>query len=232
MQGSNRSAVILDHYLLWCEAVRRVLERQGIDVLASVGTPEEALQLAREHQPDLLVVEIRTPGTEVTAPSCIHTLREELPDLKVIVLSESDKQRDVDEAFAAGAHAYVVKSTHPDDLASAVRQAFAPSIFFRNDLPLDREEHVALELPRQGRVLIKHGLTRREFEILQLVAEGHSNSEVAKMLWVTEQTVKFHLSNVYRKLGVSNRTEASRWAQLHNMLPSRDERAEDVVPLL
>ncbi len=63
-------------------------------------------------------------------------------------------------------------------------------------------------------------LTRRELEILQLVAEGHSNTQLAKMLWVTEQTVKFHLSNVYRKLDVANRTEASRWAQLNGLLSS------------
>jgi DNA-binding CsgD family transcriptional regulator len=61
-------------------------------------------------------------------------------------------------------------------------------------------------------------LTKREREILALVAEGHSNAQLAKMLWVTEQTVKFHLSNIYRKLDVSNRTEASRWAQLHGLL--------------
>ena len=63
------------------------------------------------------------------------------------------------------------------------------------------------------------GLTRRELEILTLVAEGHSNAQLARMLWVTEQTVKFHLSNIYRKLNVSNRTEASRWAQVHGLLP-------------
>ena len=64
------------------------------------------------------------------------------------------------------------------------------------------------------------GLTRRELEILRLVAEGHSNAQLAKMLWVTEQTVKFHLSNIYRKLDVSNRTEASRWAQVRGLLPA------------
>jgi DNA-binding CsgD family transcriptional regulator len=62
------------------------------------------------------------------------------------------------------------------------------------------------------------GLTRREVEILRLVSEGHSNAQVARTLWVTEQTVKFHLSNIYRKLDVGNRTEASRWAQLHGVL--------------
>jgi DNA-binding CsgD family transcriptional regulator len=64
----------------------------------------------------------------------------------------------------------------------------------------------------------QHDLTNRELEILRLVAEGHSNAQLARMLWVTEQTVKFHLSNVYRKLNVANRTEAARWAQLHGLL--------------
>ena len=70
-----------------------------------------------------------------------------------------------------------------------------------------------------------HPLTRRELEILCLAAEGHSNAELAKMLWVTEQTVKFHLSNVYRKLRVTNRTEASRWAQVHGLLPNASPRS-------
>ena len=62
-------------------------------------------------------------------------------------------------------------------------------------------------------------MTQREVEILLLVAEGHTNRAIARMLWVTEQTVKFHLSNIYRKLHVSNRTEASRWAQMNDLLP-------------
>jgi DNA-binding CsgD family transcriptional regulator len=69
-------------------------------------------------------------------------------------------------------------------------------------------------------------LTKRELEILRLVSEGHSNSQLAKMLWVTEQTVKFHLSNIYRKLDVANRTEASRWAQVHGVITSRRETEE------
>ena len=70
------------------------------------------------------------------------------------------------------------------------------------------------------------GLTRRETEILQLMSEGLSNSQLARKLWVTEQTVKFHLSNIYRKLGASNRTEAARWAQLHNLLPTEQGELE------
>jgi DNA-binding CsgD family transcriptional regulator len=95
----------------------------------------------------------------------------------------------------------------------AIRQAFSPSLFLPPLAPppangaqsADAHEAVAV-------------LTKREREILQLVAEGHSNSQLARMLWVTEQTVKFHLSNIYRKLDVANRTEASRWAQIHGLL--------------
>ena len=73
-------------------------------------------------------------------------------------------------------------------------------------------------MPGDPRADSNRGLTKRELEILQLVAEGHSNGELARTLWVTEQTVKFHLSNIYRKLNVANRTEASRWAQLNGLL--------------
>ena len=129
------------------------------------------------------------------------------------MLSVYDDARHIDGALAAGAVAYVIKTAHPDDLRSAIRQAFAHSVYLPGSRPAAAQAaRVATEdLP---------DLTRRELEILQLVAEGHSNTQLAKMLWVTEQTVKFHLSNVYRKLDVANRTEASRWAQLHGLLTS------------
>jgi DNA-binding NarL/FixJ family response regulator len=103
----------------------------------------------------------------------------------------------------------VFKTAHPDDLASAIRQVFDHSVFVAGSSPA----------PAYPRVGDPSGLTRREIEILQAVSEGHSNAQVATMLWITEQTVKFHLSNIYRKLDVSNRTEASRWAQLNDLLP-------------
>jgi DNA-binding CsgD family transcriptional regulator len=95
---------------------------------------------------------------------------------------------------------------------AGIRQAFEASIYLA---------HSATAPARPGPVAseVAPELTRREMEILRLVAEGHSNSQLARMLWVTEQTVKFHLSNIYRKLDVANRTEASRWAQLRGLLP-------------
>jgi DNA-binding NarL/FixJ family response regulator len=116
--------------------------------------------------------------------------------------------------FQAGAAAYVLKSAHPDDLASAIRQAFAHSVYFAPSGGLSNghagQGSVSADLAE---------LTKREREILKLAAEGHSNAQLARMLWVTEQTIKFHLSNTYRKLDVSNRTEAARWAQMHGLVP-------------
>jgi DNA-binding NarL/FixJ family response regulator len=119
----------------------------------------------------------------------------------------------IDAAFEAGASVYCIKTADADDLASAIRQAFSNSIF----LATGRQPR-AVQPVRSMESNVKD-LTRRELEILRLVAEGHSNSQLARMLWVTEQTVKFHLSNIYRKLEVSNRTEAGRWAQLNGLLP-------------
>ena len=120
-------------------------------------------------------------------------------------------------ALGVGAVAYVVKTAQPEDLASAIRQAFEHSVYLPGGFAL---EMISAPPPRPADARSANGeeLTPRECEILRLVARGRSNAQVAKKLWVTEQTVKVHLSNVYRKLGVSNRTEASRWAQLNGLL--------------
>ena len=101
----------------------------------------------------------------------------------------------------------------PEDLSSGMRQLFDQSIFIAaNWAAAPGLQSVRNSAP---------ALTKRELEILRMTATGLSNRQMAQQLWVTEQTVKFHLSNVYRKLGVSNRTEASRWAQVHGLLPLR-----------
>jgi DNA-binding NarL/FixJ family response regulator len=97
------------------------------------------------------------------------------------------------------------------DFAVAVRQAFAPSMYFA---PTGRKPEAARTTDADRR----SPLTKRETEILRFAADGRSNLQVAKILWVTEPTVKFHLSNIYRKLGVTNRTEASLWAHQNGLV--------------
>jgi DNA-binding NarL/FixJ family response regulator len=212
--GSDiRTAVVVDQHPLWLDTVEQVVRRAGIEVAAKLTRASEAHDRIAELRPELLVTGIRMAEDDMDGLALVRAAGELVPGIRTIVLSMYEDAYHVDGAFAAGAHAYVLKTAHPDDLTSAVRQVFDHSVF----LPGAGRPPAADKTPL---LADSPGLTRREKEILQLVAEGHSNAELARMLWVTEQTVKFHLSNIYRKLGVSNRTEASRWAQLQGMLPS------------
>ena len=205
----NRTAVLVDEHPLWLDTVAQVVADLGVQVIGKATRASEALPIVTEHSPDLLITGIRMPEGEIDGIALVRESRLRVPDMEAIVLSMYDDAEHVEASFNAGASAYVLKSTHPDDLKSAIRQAFEPSVYFASDGRSSEKPLKSLD---------DVGLTRRELEILQLVAEGDSNAQLAKMLWVTEQTVKFHLSNIYRKLGVSNRTEASRWAQLHGLL--------------
>ncbi len=212
-------AVILDPHPIWLDALEVVLARAGARVVAKTISGNEALAAIEQYHPRLLTLELDpSPGE----PDGLEVLRQATsiePALRAVVLTAHHDTKYIDGALAAGAAAYVVKTAHPDDVASAVRQAFDHSVYFAG---------ASAGAPAPVRADRPGGLTRRELEILQLVAEGRSNAQLARMLWVTEQTVKFHLSNVYRKLNVSNRTEASRWAQLNGLLGD-DSRAESGI---
>jgi len=208
---TDPTAVILDPHPLWVEAVERVLDGIGIRTAAKTTVPEEAFTAVEQNNPDVLVAELASAGDRFGGLACVKRVRETLPEVRVVILSAFEDTQSIEAALDAGAAAYVVKTAHPDDLATAIRQAFDSSIYLAGEKGSRR----SLLRSANG-----HGgeLTRRETEILRLVAQGHSNGELAKMLWITEQTIKFHLSNIYRKLDVANRTEASRWAQVHGLL--------------
>ena len=209
--SEHRTAVLLDQHPLWLDAVEQVLARIGVEVIGKATSPDHALALIEEHRPSLLVTGVEMGAGEMDGIECLALAKQRAPELKVIVLSASSDAQYVDGALSAGADAYVLKTAHADDLASAIRQAFDHSIYLARG-------HNGKRAHARESIDEAWGLTRRELEILTLVAEGHSNAQLARMLWVTEQTVKFHLSNIYRKLNVSNRTEASRWAQVHGLL--------------
>ncbi len=201
--------MLVDEHPLWLDAVEQVLSRVSVHVTGKAGSFEEGTRLLSELDPELLVAEIATADGGPSGIGWLLDVRERFPDVKIIILSTSNDPVDIQAALSAGAVAFVVKKAHPDDLAVAVRQAYEHSIYLPGFAA--GNGHVPTEVPETD-------LTRRELEILRLAAEGHSNAELARMLWVTQQTVKFHLSNIYRKLNVSNRTEASRWAQVHGLL--------------
>ena len=222
MFTASHTAVLLDRQPLWLEAVELVLGRIDVSVVGKATAPTQALEQINARRPDVFVTGIEMDEGEIDGIECVRQARALVPSLRAVVLSAHTGTEFIDQALDAGAVAYVVKSAHPDDLASAIRQAFQHSVYFAGARPAPASTWpVATESSEVS------DLTRREREILQLVAEGHSNAKLAKMLWVTEQTVKFHLSNVYRKLDVSNRTEAARWAQLNGLLPANGHSLED-----
>jgi DNA-binding NarL/FixJ family response regulator len=203
-------AVVLDADRRWCTFIVAVLATQEVATVATALTATAAVQLIEVFRPDLFVADVALALTDIGGVSSLILANRIRSDLRSIVLSEHDDPDEMVEAFRAGASAYVLKSAQPDELASAVRQVFKRSIFFPG-------AGVALTEAAGRRARADSLLTRRELEILGFAAAGVPNAEIARSLWVSEQTVKYHLSNLYKKIGVTNRTEASRWAYEHGI---------------
>jgi len=192
-----------------------VLEQAEVSAVGRTNDVDEGAALVTRFRPEVLVAAADAKGVERTL-ECVRRSRKASPTTKAVVLAPARAREQIEAAFAAGVDVYCV-STAPDaDVATAIRQAFERSIF----QPARRTDRRRAG-GAAGGVAPAPRLTRREREILRLVGEGHSNFQLAQLLCVTEQTVKFHLSNVYRKLEVSNRTGASRWAQVHGLLERR-----------
>lgn len=206
-----RAAVVCDRSELWLRALVRVLTAIEVSVSATTTSVEGAIKLVEERRPNLLVAGIDDDATSADDMQSIQRAREKVADLHVVVWSTVDDPRAVNAAFAAGADGYVLKTARPDDLTVAIRQVFERSIYLAKEGSLPDQARQAASESRAVK------LTPREREILQLVAEGHSNAQLASMLWVSHETVKFHLSNIYEKLEVRNRTEATRWAHVHGV---------------
>ena len=132
---------------------------------------------------------------------CLHEADRD-KDIKVVILSASNSPADINAALARGANGFILKSVNPIDLPSALRQVHEGTVF-----------HAGMGAPgATASPAEEAGLTDRELTLLRALARGLSNKQISKELWISEQTVKFHVSNIYRKLDVSNRAGAVRWA--------------------
>jgi DNA-binding NarL/FixJ family response regulator len=203
----ERTAVIVDDQPWWLDAIAAALTNAAIRVLGTTSLLSEAAMLVESLRPSLLVVEIAIRDRPQTGLEWLAEHRSHFAELKVVVCSRNDDHAHIAAALDGAADVYVIKRAHPSDVTAAVRQLYSRSLH----LP-----HHGQPLP-PPRLNGDFGLTKRQIEILTLVAQGQSNQQMARYLWVTEQTIKFHLSNIYRKLGVRNRTAASRLAHTHNL---------------
>jgi DNA-binding NarL/FixJ family response regulator len=193
--------LIADDHRLILDSVRRALEDDGgFEVVAETQNGAQVLPLVREHNPEVVLLDVRMPNMD--GLQCLDEIKRRHPETKVVMLSASSSQELIENALRRGASAYVLKSVDPSDLPSTIRQAASGTVFSAAVAGED-------QTPTGAKAA---GLTEREIAILTELAKGHSNDEIAKELWVTQQTVKFHLTNIYRKLEVKNRTEATRAA--------------------
>jgi DNA-binding NarL/FixJ family response regulator len=215
----RRTVVISVNLPLWATALKGLAERSDLKVVGSARDNEQALNLIAQKRPDVFIAEIDCVNGMLDL-ELVRAARRIRPQLRVIVISNERDRNAVTASFANGVDLYVLKDADPEDLSSGMRQLFHQSIF----IAANWATPPALQSVRTS----APALTKREFEILQLAAHGYTNGAMARMLTVTEQTIKFHLSNTYRKLNVSNRTEASRWAQVHGLLPLREAGVDEV----
>ena len=202
-----------------------MLAEDGVEVVGRTTPGPDALAVLAEQQPDILITEIATHGTGMSGPEYIREARACSPDAKIFVLAAETDAPIVRAVLLSGANAYVLKTARPEDLLAAVHQTLDGSVLMLPGELLD-DLRVAYE-DGGARDTVLEALTKREAEILRLVSEGLTNAELARTLSLSGQTVKFHLSNLYRKIGVANRTEASRWAQRHGILEPEDRRSDE-----
>ena len=192
---------IADDYPVVLIGLRKALELDGgFEVVGEARTGPEVLPMVGRAEPDVVLLDVDMPGLD--GLTCLERLQSRHPKIKVIMLAPELDQATLEDALALGASGFIVMNVEVGDLGAAIRAALDGSAYKAYGLPAVTDRTVALEA----------GLSKREYDILEAVARGLSNREIATELWITEPTVKFHLTSVYRKLGVANRTGAARWA--------------------
>jgi DNA-binding NarL/FixJ family response regulator len=197
--------LIADDHRLMLDAIRLSLEGQDdIEVVAEADSGTKVIPLVGQTNPDLVLLDVRMPG--IDGLTVLERLRERYPAVRVAMLSAMDDPSVIQASFNRGANAFIVKHIDPRDLAAAIRQAVDGAVY----QPLGMRDGAAEETQTD--------LSKRELTILQALQSGLSNKQIAKELFLAEQTVKFHLTNIYRKLGVSSRTEAVRYAYEHGLV--------------
>jgi DNA-binding NarL/FixJ family response regulator len=182
-------------------AVRRALaDADEFEIVGEISVGTRVLPAVRETRPDLVLLDLRMP--ELDGLTCLKRLRKHDPTIAVVILSSYSDKEHIEAAREEGALAYIVKTIEPVDLPAVLRGALSGRPF------AVWGEGVPQSVGSTGTI----DLSERETVVLEALARGLSNREISRELWISEQTVKFHLRNLYRKLGVSSRTEAARYA--------------------
>ena len=223
--GARRVLVVANHPGI-VYAFRRVLRQtSGFTLVGYVTGHSPIGPVVADARPDVVIVD--DLGAPIDAVKRIGEVHAEVPAAKVVLLVPDTSLEWLEDAVSAGAHAVLSKTIDPTSAGTLLREIVRGTVFHcLADPSIRAGRATAAESDSTHESL---GLTQRELELLCLVASGATNSRLARQLFVTEQTVKFHLSNIYRKLGVANRTQASRFAYAHGLVPTALTPEPDVV---
>ena len=203
------TVLLVDDHEMVRRGVRAFLETQpDISVVAEAGSGEEAVRLAAEHAPDVALMDLIMPGMD--GVEATRRLTSQSPRTRVVMLTSYHDDEHVFPAIRAGALSYVLKEIGPGELAEAVRKAAAGEAVLhpRVAARVVRELHGA----RRDEPNAFRELSNRELEVLKLIADGLNNAEIAGRLYVSEKTVKSHVSNILGKLHLADRTQAAVYA--------------------
>jgi len=195
--------LLADDHTMLRQSLRRALTERGLDVVGEAGDGEDAARLAIELQPDVVLMDVSMPvldGVEAT-----RVIRDRAPAVQVVILTMHADKGVLDRAIRAGAVGYLVKDCTMDEVVRTVRQAASGE----TTLSAELAEAMLAEAVRPATgAAAESVITKREEEVLQLIAEGFSTTEVATKLFISVKTVKNHLASVYQKLDSRDRTQA------------------------
>jgi len=211
--------MIVDDHALFRRGLQMVLEQEpDIDVVGEAGDGGDALAMAQEKMPDVVLMDVRMPGRG--GIDATEKIKEVMPHVKILMLTVSDEEADLFDALKAGASGYLLKDTSIEEVADAVRKVsrdeslISPSM--ANKLVSEFTSMVKRADEKQS--VPQPRLTDREMEVLKLVAKGRNNRDIAKELFISENTVKNHIRNILEKLHLHSRMEAVVYAVREKLL--------------
>jgi DNA-binding NarL/FixJ family response regulator len=204
--GPARLVIADDHELARAGLRTMLIGQQGIELLAEAKNGREALELCRRLQPDLVLIDVRMPDMDGLA-TC-RRIKQEVPATLVILITMHENPQYLLEALRSGASAYVLKDVTQHELLNTIRRVLHGESVLDPDILVRVLGHMAGNPPQQVN-LLEVQLSPREREVLQLLAQGLTNREIARVLTVSASTIKIHVEHILAKLGVSDRTQAA-----------------------
>ena len=205
--------LVVDDHAVVRAGLRRVLDAEdGIETVSEASSAEEAIREARFHQPDVVLLDVVMPGR--SGLEATPDILKAAPESAILILSMQDDPRYVREAFAAGAHGYVLKEAADNEVVGAIREVAAGGRYVHPALGARLASAEAEAVARAE----ADPLSDREREVLRLLALGHTNQEIAKMLYISVRTAETHRAHIMQKLRLETRAELVRYALSQGLL--------------